>query len=114
LTTVAWLAFWLIILAFAAAQGFAVFATAYLGLRLIRNAHWLAKIGAIALSYPTWIAATVVGYFMIGGDGSFMKGFSIVLILCFTALVSSFVYLLAWLIWPFVRKARPLGFMCLA
>jgi len=106
LSIVGWLLFWLVILAFVAAQGGVIFATAYLSLKLVRNSHWLAKIAAISLSYVTWITVTVVGYFMTGGDGSFMKGFSIVLLVCFTASVGSFGYAMAWLIWPFVRKAR--------
>ncbi|QUD86592.1 hypothetical protein [Phenylobacterium montanum] len=93
----------LLSLLFVAAQGAAVFATAYVVLRAFKIRHWLAKIAAIALSYVAWIAATVGGYFLTGGDGSFMKGFAVVMMLCLTALVSSLGYLLGWLLWPKLR-----------
>jgi hypothetical protein len=86
--------------AFVVAQGAVVFVTAYLGLRGIGNSHWLAKLAAMSLSYLAWIIFTVGGYSLAGGDGSFMKGFAVVLGLCFTALVSSLGFLLVWLVWP--------------
>jgi hypothetical protein len=98
--------FILLLLGFVAAQGAAVFATAYFMLRVLRSANWLAKFAAMTLSYFAWIAFTVWGYFVTGGDGSFMKGFSLVLMLCCTALASSLAYLLLWLVWPVLRKAK--------
>lgn len=93
-------------LGFVAAQGALVFATAFVGLRALRNTHWLAKVAAMTLSYSAWIAFTVWGYFALGGDGSFMKGFSFVLILCTTALGSSIAYLLGWLILPGFQRVK--------
>jgi hypothetical protein len=54
----------------------------------------------MAVSYAGWVAATIVGYALIGGDGGLMDGFGMVLFLCFTALISSLVYLLLWAFWP--------------
>ena len=93
-------------LGFVAAQGAVVFATAFIILRVLRNTYWLAKLAAMTLSYSAWIAFTVWGYFALGGDGSFMKGFSIVLIFCATALGSSIAYLLGWLILPSLQRVK--------
>ena len=84
----------------AAAQGAAIFATAYLGLRLLKASRKLAKAAAMTVSYAGWVAFTIIGYALLGGDGGLMDGFGLVLVLCFTAMVSSFVYLVAWSIWP--------------
>lgn len=81
---------------FAAAQGAAVFATAWLALRMLRRSSRIAKTIAMAASYAIWIAATLAGYIMLGGEGGFMDGFGMILFLCLTAIMSSLVYLLAW------------------
>ena len=97
-------------LGFVTAQGAAVFITAFVVLRVLRNSHWLAKLAAMIFSYSVWIALTLWGYFALGGDGSFMKGFAIVLLLCATALVSSTIYLMGWLFWPCLSKiGRPVS-----
>lgn len=97
-------------LAFVAAQGGAVFALAYIGLRLLRQTRAFAKIIAMMLSYVAWITFTVFAYTLTGDDGSFMKGGSILLALCVTAGASSFAYLIAWVAWPVAgRLLRPPG-----
>ena len=85
-----------LIAGFAAAQGFAVLLTAALTLHLMNKSSAIAKLIAMALSYVGWVTFTVVGYSLLGGEGGQMDGFGLVLFLCFTALVSSFLYLLAW------------------
>lgn len=85
-------------LAFFAAQGGAVFATACWGLHRLGTDHWLAKVAAMAVSYAGWIIFTFIVYALIGGEGGYMDGFALLLSLCWTALVSSFLYLLAWLL----------------
>jgi hypothetical protein len=85
-------------LAFAAAQGGAVFATAWWGLRRLGTDHWLAKAAAMAVSYAAWIAFTLLLYTLMGGQGGYMDGFALLLSLCWTALVSSGLYLAAWLL----------------
>ena len=89
-----------LILLFAAAQGAAVFATAYLGLRLLKKSHWLAKGAAMAASYAGWSSLTLIGYALMSGDGGLMDGFGLVLVLCLTALVSSIVYAVVWAMLP--------------
>ena len=81
---------------FMVAQGAAVFGTAYLALRLLKTSHWLAKVAAMIVSYFVWVAVTLVGYMLLGGEGGLMDGFGFLLILCVTAAISSFVYLLIW------------------
>ena len=90
---------------FVAAQGAAVFGTAYLVLRLLKTSHWLAKFFAMLGSYVAWITFTVAGYLMLGGDFGMMDGGLFVFALCLTALISSFAYLLAWTLWGPIAKA---------
>lgn len=100
---------YLAVLAFAAAQGGVVFATAWLVLRIAGNSHPVAKLMAMALSLAAWLAITVGAYVLMGGEGGLMDGFAMILVLCFTASVSSVVYLIGWLVaplWP--RRVRPL------
>jgi hypothetical protein len=88
---------------FAVAQGAAVFGTAYLGLRILRTSHWFGKAVAISVSYAAWVALTITGYALLRGDFGLMDGFGFVLFLCFTALISSAGYWLAWTCWPLAR-----------
>lgn len=92
-------------LLFVVAQGAAIFTTAYLALSALKIFDRYAKICAMFLSYAVWIAGTIIGYAMIGGEGGLMDGFGLVLFLCFTALVSSALYLAAWIGWPHFEKA---------
>ncbi|CAN7422134.1 hypothetical protein LJR225_002731 [Phenylobacterium sp. LjRoot225] len=87
----------LVLVAFAAAQGAVVFATAWLALRLLKTSGGGAKAIAMAMSFAGWVTVTLVGYFMLGGDGGFMDGFGFVLSLCLSALASSLIYMLAWI-----------------
>ena len=84
----------------AAVQGAVVFATAYIGFRVLQASRRLAKVAAMAISYCGWIAFTIIGYSLLGSGGGFMDGLGLVLTLCFTAMASSFVYLAAWSLWP--------------
>ena len=95
----------LLIAAFAAAQGFAVLVTAAIALHLLGASSWQAKFLAMAVSYIAWIAFTVGGYSLLGGEGGFMDGFGMLLLLCFTALVSSFIWLVLWTIYD-AKMAR--------
>jgi len=99
----------LAILAFAAAQGAVVFATAYVVLRFARTAHPLAKLMAMPLSLAAWLAMTIGAYVLMGGEGGLMDGLGMLLFLCFTATVSSGVYLVGWLLAPlWSRRVGPL------
>jgi hypothetical protein len=91
-------------LGFIGAQGAAVFGTALLVLWLLKISHWFAKIAAMALSYIAWVSLTLCVYFGLGGDGGFMDGFMMVILLCLTALMSSGAYLLAWIITPLIIR----------
>jgi hypothetical protein len=92
-------------LLFIIAQGAAVFGTAWIGTRLIGTSSRLAKAAAMALSYVGWAAFTLAAYACFGGDAGFFDGFGLILFLCFTALISSLVYGLAWAFWPTPRAA---------
>jgi hypothetical protein len=81
---------------FVVMQGFVVFLTAALILRVVGSTSWLAKGAAMLISYVAWVALTIFGYSLMGGDGGLMDGFGMVLTLCFFALISSIVYLLVW------------------
>jgi hypothetical protein len=84
--------------------------TAFLALRLLRSSHWLAKIAAMIVSYAAWIVATFSGYVLLGGGLGLMEGGGMLVFLSFTALVSSFLYLLAWLtVWAWRALPRPAG-----
>ncbi len=93
------------------AQGAVIFATAYLALHLLKTRHPAAKVLAMALSWLLWIVLTCVAYFATGGDGSFMKGFAVILMLCVTASGASVAYLAVWMLWPLTRRmsARSTG-----
>lgn len=51
-------------------------------------------------SYLSWIAFTIGAYLLLGGEGGLMDGFLLVLYLCFTAMISSLVFLIGWLFYP--------------
>ena len=95
----------LLALAFVALQGAAIFATAYLAARLLKSSHWFTKCCVMAVSYATWIAVTLIGYSMLGGEGGLMDGFGLMLSLCFTALVSSVIFTTGWLAAPLFQRA---------
>jgi len=73
----------------------------------MRVSHWPGKIVAVVLSYFGWISLTVAGYLLLGGDGGLMDGFGFVLILCFTAMIGSSVYLLIWVLRPSKTEREP-------
>ena len=93
-------------LLFVAAQGAVIFGTAFLALRLLKTSHWMAKGAAMIASYALWSTFTIVGYFLLGGDGGLMDGFGMIVGLCITALISSIVYLVVWT----VRGVRETAF----
>lgn len=82
---------------FAAIQEAVVFASAFAGRRIIGAETRSSRVVAIDLSYIGWAVITIGGYSAIGGDGGLMDGFGFVLVLCFTALISSVAYTVAWL-----------------
>ena len=88
------------ILVFMAAQGAVIFLTARWALQSLRLSHWAWKIAAMIVSAIAWIAFTITTYILLGGEGGLMDGFGFVLILCFMATISAFVYLLFWLACP--------------
>jgi hypothetical protein len=90
----------LLMLFFALAQGGVIFVTALLCTRLIRANSNLAKLGLMLASYAFWIVLTIAGYTMLGGDGGLMDGFGLVLMLCFSALISTFIYAVVWALVP--------------
>jgi len=89
--------FLLLLVPLIALQGAVVFETARRSLQLMRVSHWLGKIVAMFLSYFGWISLTIAGYLLTGGDAGLMDGLGFVLFLCFTAMISTSVYLIAWL-----------------
>jgi hypothetical protein len=89
-----------LIILFSIAQGAAIFGTAYLALRLLKTAHRFSKVAAMSVSYAAWVALTIAGYTLLGGEGGLMDGFGLVIFLCLTALISSLVYLLMWMLRP--------------
>ena len=101
-----WLLGILFLLMFMAAQGAAVFGTAWLMLRLLKTSNWIAKLFAMAICYVAWCAFTITGYALLGGEGGLMDGFGMILGLCILALISSFVFLVAWTVTP---KSRPVS-----
>jgi len=86
----------LLLLLFVAAQGAVIYETARVVLHLLKLSQRPAKIAAMLASYVLWIAFTIGIYAVMGGDGGLMDGFGLVLVLCCTALISSFAYLLFW------------------
>lgn len=87
----------LVVVDFAAAQGAAVFATAWLALRVLKRSGILEKALAMSLSCVAWLAATLSAYVLLGGDGGMMDGFAIVLSLCTTCIISSTLYAVGWI-----------------
>lgn len=94
----------LLIFGFITAQGAAVFATAWLGLRLLKVSHWLGKIAAMAVSWLAWMTATVTAYVQLGGGGGLMDGGFLLLSFCATATASSMAYLVVWLLIGLFRR----------
>ncbi len=99
--------FLLAFIPFVALQGAVIFVTARLGLRLMRVSHWLGKVAAMLLSYFGWIFFTIMGYLLTGGDAGLFDGLGAVLLLCFTALISSLLYLIAWVRQPSEGEGEP-------
>ncbi len=94
-----------LMLGFVAAQGGVVFLTAWLFRRSVRVTSWWSKPIFMMLAYCAWIMTTVFGYFLMGGEGGLMDGFGMVLGLCFSALISSIAYGLAWLVYPLALRS---------
>lgn len=90
--------------AFIAAQGAVIFGTAYVGSKMIRRSSRSAKAWSMLISWFAWVAFTIIGYGMLGGDGGLMDGFGLLLTLCFTALASTFIFLMAWVTLPTFRR----------
>ena len=86
----------ILLLLFVVVQGGAVFITAYLALIMLKRTSPLAKLLAMTVSYLGWVTFTIGGYVLLGGDGGLMDGFGMILMLCSSAFISSFVYLLVW------------------
>ena len=85
---------------FIAAQGAVIFATALAALRILRADVRLARLPAMVVSYGAWIVATITGYGLLGGEGGLMDGFGLVIMLCFTALISTLIYTVLWMLVP--------------
>jgi hypothetical protein len=86
-------------------QGAAVFAAAYLALRLLRKSRETAKAPAMACALLSWIAILTFAYAAIGGDFSVIKGFGMVLAVCVTAFIGSRLYLRGWTRgWPWAPR----------
>lgn len=85
-------------LLFALAQGGVVLVTAFALSDLFGPRNALTKIASVCLSYAGWVCVTVGGYLLLGGGGGLMEGFGLLMFLCFTALVSSGLYLAGWLL----------------
>jgi hypothetical protein len=96
-------------LVFVAAQGGAIFASAFLVLHLLGANQRINRLPAMILSYVAWIAATIMGYAVLGGEGGLMDGFGLVLMLCFTALISTLVYTAIWNIVPSFNRETENG-----
>ena len=90
----------LIFLAFVGAQGAIIVSTAGIALQRMGKSHWLTRILACVVSYIAWIAITIIGYILLGGEGGLMDGFGAVLDLCFTALVSTLIMGTIWIAAP--------------
>jgi len=59
----------------------------------------------MALSCVGWIAITLGGYTLLGGEGALLDGFGLLLFLCLTCIASSLIYLVAWTV-PAFRRVR--------
>ena len=93
-----------IIALFMAAQGGAIFATAFAARRLLRATGPGSKVGAMTASWAFWIALTIGGYAALGGDGGLMDGFGMLLTLCFLSIFSSAAYAAIWLAIPAFKQ----------
>lgn len=89
---------------FVAAQGGAIFLTAWLAVRYLElGSNWWKPL-LILLSYFAWIIATGIGYSLLGGEWGMMDGGLFMLTLFKSAGVSSLVYLFGWLLFPLLCK----------
>ena len=95
--------------AFAAAQGGAIFFTAWLVRRYLKLSSVWWKPLLMLLSYFAWIIATGIGYGLLGGGWAMMEGGLFMLGLFSSAAVSSLVYVLAWLVLPIAMKGKTHG-----
>ncbi len=86
------------------AQGCAVFFTAFVALKLLKWQNWFSKCFAMLISYVSWIALALFAYFSAGGEGGFMDGGEMVMLLCASTLVSSVIFTAGWIIVPNLRK----------
>ena len=81
---------------FAAAQGGAIFLTAWIAKRLLKleNPWWQPLL--MLLSYFAWILATAVGYTQLGGEWGMMDGGLMMVSLFTSAAISAFIYAVVW------------------
>jgi hypothetical protein len=93
---------------FMAAQGIAIFATAFLASRVLRIRNTvLSRLILMAMSWITWIIFTIGVYAMLGGEGGFMDGFGLVWMLCLMSTIPTTVFATIWALWPATsRNAR--------
>ena len=92
---------------FLAAQGGVVFLTARHLLCALNIPRWPGKIAAVVISYIAWTAFTITAYTLGGGENGMMDGGLFVLMLCFSAMISSLLYLLIWLFIPSANTPDP-------
>jgi len=84
------------LVAFVAAQGAAIFGTAYGLVRLAGRKWKISKRRAIVSSYVLWVSMTLAAYLALAGEMGVMDGFGAIMILCLTAGGSARCYLLYW------------------
>lgn len=85
---------------FMAAQGAAIFTTAFLTARLLRTDTALSKILQMVLSWLAWVVLTIGGYTLFGGEGGLMDGFGLILMLCSISVIPTAIFTVFWVIWP--------------
>jgi hypothetical protein len=87
----------LMFIPFMAAQGIAIFATAFLASRVLRTGNSvLSRLVLMAMSWIAWIVFTIAGYTMLGGEGGFMDGFGLVWMLCLMSTIPTTVLAAIW------------------
>jgi len=88
---------------FMAAQGGAIFATAFLSALLLRTNTAPSKILQMGLSWLGWVVLTIGGYMLLGGEGGLMDGFGLILMLCSMSVIPTTICTVVWVIWPKVQ-----------
>ncbi len=89
---------------FMAAQGGAIFATAYGARRLLGGTGSVSKLGAMLASWMAWVIATVIGYVAIGGEGGFMDGAMLIILPLFLSIFSVAAYTALWIAIPALQR----------